>query len=72
VPASESASRARPIVSLLQEQIMIDLVDKVSHFIVSLLQRRRQSDDQNIALPFGESDYYVHLQSIDLFNELVD
>ncbi len=62
----------RSIVSLLQEQITIDLVNRVSHFIVSLLQRRRQSDDQNIALSFSKSDYYVHLQSIDLFDELVD
>jgi len=72
VSASESASRARSIVSLLQEQIMIDLVDKVSHLIVSLLQRCHQSDNQNIALSFSESDYYVHLQSINLFDELVD
>jgi len=32
----------RPIVSLLQEQITIDLIDRVSHSIVSLLQRHER------------------------------
>ncbi len=36
---SESASMTRSIVSLLQKQITIDLIDRVSHSIVSLLER---------------------------------
>jgi len=39
VSTSESASMTCSIVSLLQEQIMIDLIDKVNHLIVSLLEQ---------------------------------
>jgi len=65
---SESASITRSIVSLLQEQIMIDLVDRASHSIVSLLQRHCQCNDlfTHIALFISESNYYVHMQLVSL------